>query len=182
MSIDFALLLIRVVVGGALAAHGAQKLFGWSGGPGLKGTAGFFGQALGMRHAGFWAFVGSAGEFGGGLLLAAGFLNPVGPLLLVGAMLVAIFKAHWSRGFWGTNGGYELALVFLVVALAVGFAGNGAYALDAAFGTALPEPAALVIGIVLAGLGAVAALVEARPAPAAVAQPQGHAAPADRAA
>ena len=71
-------------------------------------------------------------------------------------------------------------LVFLVVSLAIGFAGNGAYALDAAFGTALPEPGALVIGIVLAGLGAIAALVEARPAPAAVAQPQGHAAPADR--
>jgi len=120
------LLLIRVIVGGALAAHGARSCSAGSAGPGLKGTAGFFGpQGLGMRHAGFWAFVGSAGEFGGGLLLAAGFLNPVGPLLLVGAMLVAIFKAHWSRGFWGTNGGYELALVFLVVALAVGFAGNG---------------------------------------------------------
>src|SRR2546430_13918901 len=97
----YGILLIRLVLGLTMAAHGAQKLFGWFGGPGLKGTAGFFGpQGLGMRHAGFWAFVGSAGEFGGGLLLAAGFLNPVGPLLLVGAMLVAIFQAHWSRGVW----------------------------------------------------------------------------------
>jgi putative oxidoreductase len=182
MSIDFALLLIRLIVGSALAAHGAQKLFGWFGDPGLKGTAGMFGQGLGMRHAGFWAFVGSVAEFAGGLLLAAGFLNPVGPLLLVGAMLVAIFKVHWSRGFWGTNGGYELPLVFLVVSLAIAFAGNGAYALDAAFGTALPEPAALVLGVGLAGLGAIAALVDARPAPTAVARPEGHAAPTDRAA
>src|SRR5437588_12537586 len=100
---DIGLLPLRLIVGGLLAAHGAQKLFGWFDGPGLKGTAGFFGRNLGMRHAGFWAFIGAVAEFGGGLLLVAGFLNPVGPLLLVAAMLVAIFKAHWSQGFWGTN-------------------------------------------------------------------------------
>src|SRR5262245_7376005 len=182
MAIDLALLIIRVVLGGMLAAHGAQKLFGWFGGNGLKGTAGFFGQALGFRHAGFWAFVGGLGEFAGGLLTAVGFLSPIGPLLLVAAMLVATFKAHWSHGFWAANGGYEYSLLCGAVALGLAFSGTGAYALDAAWGTALPEPAALVVGIVLAGLGAIAALVEARPPQAATAAPEEHGASTPRAA
>src|SRR5581483_11268265 len=99
MWLDFGLLALRVVFGLILAAHGAQKLFGWFGGGGLRGTAGFFGQGLRLRHAGFWAFVGGFGEFAGGLLTALGLLNPIGPALLAGAMLVAIFKAHWSKGF-----------------------------------------------------------------------------------
>ena len=57
MSLDLGLFLLRLVVGGVLVGHGAQKLFGWFGGPGLAGATGFFGAHLRLRPAAFWALV-----------------------------------------------------------------------------------------------------------------------------
>jgi putative oxidoreductase len=73
---DAGILIARLIVGLAIAAHGAQKLFGWFGGHGLKGTAGFF-ESLGFRPGIFFALAAGLGELGGGLLTAAGFLGPV---------------------------------------------------------------------------------------------------------
>lgn len=137
MSIDLALLALRVFVGLVVAAHGAQKLFGWSGGPGMHGFSGWM-AALGLQPARLWGLLGGLGEFGGGLLLALGLLTPVGALSIVGAMAMAIALAHWSKGFWGTNGGYEFPLVLLVTSAILGLAGPGAYSLDALLGIALP--------------------------------------------
>src|SRR2546423_12274188 len=106
---DLGLLILRLVVGAALAAHGSQKLFGWFGGGGLTGTAGFI-EMLGFRPARFWALMAGLGEFGGGLLLVAGLLSPLGSLGGIAAMLVATITAHWSKGFWNSDGGYELPL------------------------------------------------------------------------
>ena len=109
---DIGLLILRLVVGLILAGHGAQKLFGWFGGPGLQGTTGWLRQ-LGLRPAPFWAFMAGLSEFGGGLLLALGLLNPLGSLGIIGAMLMAIILVHWSKGLWNANGGSESPLTNL---------------------------------------------------------------------
>ena len=78
------LLLLRLVVGALLAGHGAQKLFGWFGGPGLDGTSRMFGS-LGRRPARGFALLGGLIEFAGGLLFAAGLVTPVVAGVLAGA-------------------------------------------------------------------------------------------------
>ena len=84
---DAGLLVARVVLGVLMAAHGSQKLFGWFGGYGLNGTAGFF-EALGFRPGRLFAATASVAEIAGGLLLAAGFLSPFASGLIVSAPLV----------------------------------------------------------------------------------------------
>ncbi|RIH87985.1 DoxX family protein [Calidithermus roseus] len=147
---DLALLILRLVTGSLLAAHGAQKLFGWFGGHGLAGTAGWL-ESLGFRPGRLWALLAGGCEFLGGLFLALGLFSPVGSLLIAAAMLTAIAKAHWPR-LWVTQGGFELPLTNLAVAAAVGIAGPGAYALDALWSSALsPELAQWGLLLVLVG-------------------------------
>ncbi|CAN5540510.1 MAG: DoxX family protein [Actinomycetota bacterium] len=131
--IDLALLILRVVIGAIFIAHGAQKLFGSFGGPGLEGTTGFFGQ-LGIKPAGAMALAAGLAEFVGGILLAAGFLTPIAALALIATMAVAAVKVHLGNGFFATEGGYEYNLALSVVALTFILAGAGAYSLDAAIG------------------------------------------------
>ena len=76
---DVALLVLRVTVGLLVAAHGAQKLFGWFGGGGLRGTSKFM-ASLGFRPAVGWTAIGSLAEFAGGLLLALGLFSPLGSI------------------------------------------------------------------------------------------------------
>lgn len=163
MNLDLALLILRVVVGLIVAGHGAQKLFGWFGGPGLAGVTGWLGST-GMRPAGFWALMAGLAEFGGGLLVALGLLSPLGEMGIVAAMTMAIVKGHWGKGLWATQGGSELPLTNIAAALALAFAGPGAYSLDAALGVALPQPLALWGGLALVVAGVAAALLtQARP-------------------
>src|SRR2546428_13481754 len=103
---DIGLLILRLVMGGLLVGHGSQKLFGWFNGPGLKGTAGFL-ESLGLKPGMLWAIGASAGEFGGGMLTALGFLHPLGPFGKIGAMTMAIAKAHWGKPIWASQGGAE---------------------------------------------------------------------------
>lgn len=161
---DIGLLLLRVVVGLTLAAHGAQKLFGWFGGPGLDGVAQFFtmlGFPPGKRHA----LMAGLAETGGGLLLALGLFTPLAAALIVSVMLVAIFTVHIAKGFFVANGGYEYNLVIVAAALAIAFTGPGSWSLEALLGRhcsgLLWGVAALFVGI----LGATVALIERRTAP-----------------
>lgn len=156
MSVDVGLLILRVVVGLILAAHGSQKLFGWFGGPGLKGMSGWLGS-MRLRPAPFWGLMAALTEFGGGLLLALGILSPFGAVGVVSAMLMAIVLAHWPR-FWASDGGLEYPLTNLVAALALGIAGPGRYSLDSALGIAFPAPSTLIVLLVLAILGVGTAL------------------------
>jgi len=94
-ALSFGLLLLRVVFGLTVAAHGSQKLFGWFGGSRLQGFAGML-EKLGIRPSGPFALLAGLSEFGGGLLVALGFLSPVGPLVVIGAMAVAIVTVHLS--------------------------------------------------------------------------------------
>src|SRR5215212_1366158 len=135
MTTDLALLILRLAVGGVVAAHGAQKLFGWAGGPGWAGTVKMTGTHMRLRPAPFWALLAVLSEFGGGILLALGLLSPLGAMGVSAAMLIAIFVAHWPR-FWNQQRGFEYPLVLLAGSLAAGIAGPGAYSLDALLGFA----------------------------------------------
>ena len=148
------LLILRLALGLIIAAHGAQKLFGWWGGTGMTGWTGAM-TRMRIRPAVAWAWMSALAEFGGGLLVVLGFLNPLGSFALAGSMLVAIALVHWPKGFWTTKGGYEFNLLIIGAAAAVAIAGPGAYSLDSALGIHLPEPAILIIGTVatLAGVG-----------------------------
>src|SRR4030088_2690336 len=139
MSISFGLLILRLVLGLSVAAHGAQKLFGWFGGPGMTNWT-LSVQRLRIRPPRPWAWVAALSEFGGGLLLALGLLSPLGSLAIVGAMLVAIATVHLAKGFWVSKGGYEFNLAILAAVAAVALTGRGAYSLDVALGIRLPEP------------------------------------------
>jgi putative oxidoreductase len=135
---DLALLTLRLTSGALLAGHGAQKLFGAFGGHGLEGTGGWL-ESMGLRPGRQWAFLGGASEFGGGLLMVLGFLNPLGPLSVIGSMAMATFKMHWGKPIWVTAGGAELPVTNIAVALALGMAGPGRFSLDRLFGLRLPR-------------------------------------------
>jgi putative oxidoreductase len=130
MSLDTGLLIARLIVGLALAAHGAQKLFGWFGGYGIKGTGGFF-ETLGFRPGALFAAAAGASEFFGGLLIGCGLAGAVGPALILATMLVATVTVHLPKGFWNTNGGWELPAINVAAALAFAFGGYGSLSLDA---------------------------------------------------
>lgn len=147
---DLGLVIIRVVFGLILIGHGTQKLFGWFSGPGLHNASGFV-ASRGFSPAKFWTFAGSASEAVGGLLFAFGFLSPLGSIMIATAMLTAIMGFHWPK-FWAQDGGLEYPLSMLTTAVALGISGPGAYAVDAALGTALPPTVAAVIAA-LAALG-----------------------------
>ena len=130
---DTGLLVLRVVVGLVLVGHGAQKLFGWFGGGGLSGTAGFF------RSVGYWpprlmaGFAGVA-ELVGGLSLAAGFMTALAAAAIIATMLNAGVAVHRRNGPWVVDNGYEYPLVLGAVAASLGFTGAGAASLDAWLG------------------------------------------------
>jgi putative oxidoreductase len=128
-----ALLIARLLVGSALFAHGAQKLFGWFGGYGIKGTGGFM-ESMGFRPGAMFAAAAGLGEAGGGILTALGLGGPIGPALIIMVMLVAALTVHFRNGFWQTNNGYELNTMNIAAALVLAFAGPGPYSLDAALG------------------------------------------------
>ena len=113
-------------------AHGAQKLFGWFGGGGLRGTAGFFGS-LGFRAPLVTALLAALAETGG-LAFAAGLLTPLAALGIVVVMVTAIAIVHWPKGFFNGAGGYEFNLLLLAVALSVAGTGPGRFSLDHAIG------------------------------------------------
>ena len=153
---DAGLLVARVVVGLLMAAHGSQKLFGWFGGYGLTGTAGFF-EALGFRPGRFFATAAAVSEIGSGVLLAAGLFEPFAAAVMVSVMIVAAVSVHWQHGLFATANGIELPLIYGVTAAALALTGPGAYSLDAVLGLAsLWTPgvvlAALALGV-LAGIG-----------------------------
>jgi putative oxidoreductase len=156
-SFDLAILLIRLGVGLTFAAHGAQKLFGWWGGPGLKGWKGAL-ASMGFRPVALFAAVSILAELVGGLMLAAGILTPVAAAILVSQSVVIILKVHWSHGFFNGKGGFEYPLLLAVGAVAVGIAGPAQISIDNLLElepSAAIRGALLVVGVV-GGLAALA--------------------------
>ncbi|HEY5425641.1 MAG TPA: DoxX family protein [Candidatus Tumulicola sp.] len=158
MSVAF--LIIRLIVGLGIAAHGSQKLFGWFGGYGIKGTGGFF-DGLGFRPGPLFALAAGLGETVGGLLTFLGLGGALGPAIVVIVMLVAIGGVHITKGFFSDKGGWEMPALYIAGALAVAFGGNGAYSLDRVFGVTFLTAEtqvwyALAAAVVLAGLNLLA--------------------------
>lgn len=122
-------LALRVPVGVIFAAHGAQKLFGWFGGYGLEGTGQFFGS-IGLTPGYLMALLSGLVEFFGGLALVFGILVRPAAAALAGAMLIAVFAVHWSKGFFASNGGYEYALALLAASVALVLSGAGRFSVD----------------------------------------------------
>ena len=129
---DEGVLILRVVFGLLVIGHASQKLFGWFRGLGVVKHAPLF-EASGLKPGKVFVVMAALTELGGALLLITGFLTPLGATMVLAAMLVAI-ASLWPKGVWGHLGGYEVALTYAVVMVALLFAGPGAYSLDHTLG------------------------------------------------
>jgi putative oxidoreductase len=150
-TLSIGLLLVRIVIGLIMAAHGASKLLGWFGGYGLRGTGEFFAQ-LGFQPGTAFAAAASISEIVSGLLVALGFLGPIGPALMVSVMIVATITVHWGQGLFAPKG-VEVPLLYGIAALGLALTGFGQYSLDNWLGIAGHLPLAdtwiaLAIGII----------------------------------
>lgn len=144
-------LLIRVVLGLTMAAHGYNKFFG---GGKIKGTAGWF-ESMGFKPNGrIHAITAATTEMGAGLLFALGLLTPFAAAGFVGLMIVAAWTVHRKNGFFVVKDGIEYNVILATVAVGVAAIGPGKYSLDDVFGLtfAFATPTALAIA---AGLGVV---------------------------
>ncbi|WP_413112195.1 DoxX family protein [Thaumasiovibrio sp. DFM-14] len=126
---SWAPLALRLPLGIIFAAHGAQKLFGWFGGYGLQGTAGFM-ESIGLAPGLLMAALAGAGEFFGGIFILIGFLTRPSAAVLAVTMLVAIVTVHLDNGLFMSNGGYEFGLALLAGSLSLMLSGAGRLALD----------------------------------------------------
>ncbi|MGW7098023.1 DoxX family protein [Streptomyces sp. NPDC054883] len=131
---DTGLLLLRLVLGLTMAAHGTQKLFGWFDGGGISGTGRFF-TASGYPAGDAMAALAGLTETLGGLGLAAGLLTPLAGAAVVGTMINAI-AVHGAGSFFAPKG-IEFELLLTVGAAALALTGPGRYAAD----RLLPVPA-----------------------------------------
>ena len=132
---SWAITVIRVALGVVFFAHGAQKVFGWFGGYGLKGTTGYFvsiGLPLPVAYAACFL------ELLGGIGLLLGLFTRLAALAIIAMMVGAIAKVHWPHGFFinwelapGKGHGLEANLAFIAMAVACVIAGGGALSLDA---------------------------------------------------
>ncbi len=128
--LDDMLLLLGLVVGFTMAAHGAQKAFGWFGGPGMRGWTSAV-AGMGFRPARPFAWAAMLAEILGGLGLALGALTSVASALVVADAVVIVFHVHWRHGFWNTERGIEYPLLLATVAIVLGVVGRGALSVDA---------------------------------------------------
>ena len=162
---ELGILIVRLAIGFTLAAHGAQKLFGWFGGGGIAGTAPFLEQ-LAFRPARLHAALAGIAETAGGLLLAAGLFTPLAAAALLGVMVVAVGSVLWGKGFFLQTGGLEYNLVLAAGALAVAFTGPGAISLDRSLGISWSGNSWGLLALFLGLVGGAAELFTRRPAPA----------------
>ena len=135
-SLNFALTILRLVLGIVMFAHGSQKLLGWFGGYGYRGTMGFF--TAQMKIPAPLAFLAIMAEFLGGLGLIVGFLGRIAAFGIACNMLVAMLMVHRQFGFFANwtgqqkGEGFEFHLLALAIALSIMIAGAGALSVDAA--------------------------------------------------
>ena len=165
------LLILRLVIGAIMIGHGAQKVFGWWGGPGLNGWT----QAMTrmrIRPPQAWAYISAGGELGGGILLVLGLLTPLACAAIAASMLVAIYLVHFPRGFWVSKGGYEFNLSILGAITALALVGPGGASLDAALRINLSQPLVLIALAIAVIAGVASALVSRAPAPVEAKKPE----------
>ena len=159
-STSLGLLVLRLVVGLTMAAHGAQKVFGWWSGPGIGGWTAAM-ERMRFRPARFFAWLSAAAELMGGLLLAVGLLTPLAAAVLVGQSAVIIGHVHGPKGFWNRNSGFEFPLALVGGAVSIGLIGAGALSVDAAIGLRFDDAVRAAL-LVVGALGGIAALAVPR--------------------
>ncbi|MBA9005375.1 DoxX family protein [Thermomonospora cellulosilytica] len=165
-----ALLLVRVVVGITMIAHGVNH---WVGGGRIEGTARWFG-GLGLRHGRLQAWMSVVTEIGAGALLVLGLLTPLACAAVISVMLVAGLLAHRANGFFVFKDGYEYVLVLGVVCLALAMLGPGRWSVDSAAGIDVTGWAGggIALGVAVAATaGLLAAFWRPRPKQAEPAEP-----------
>ena len=153
--LNFGILVIRVVFGLFLVAHGYNKVFGAGG---LSGTAGWF-ASMGMKWPKWQARLAAATEIGAGLLFALGLLTPLAAAAMVSLMIVAIVTVHGKVGFFifKPGGGWEYCASIIAAAFAIGAMGAGNWSLDHALEIEFTEwTGALVAG----GVGVLGAVLQ----------------------
>lgn len=131
---DWTGLIIRLVLGGVMWPHGAQKLLGWFGGFGFSGTMNFF---TGTMHlpwlVGFLVII---IEFFGSLSLILGWASRLWAAALAVLVVGIVFTSHLEHGFFMNwfgaqkGEGYEYFLLLLGLALALIANGSGRYSVD----------------------------------------------------
>lgn len=150
---DIAVLLLRIVVGLTMVAHGYNHLWGPGG---VAGTARWF-ASLGMRPPKLHAVLSGAGELAAGAALTIGLLTPLAAAFIVGTMVVAGVTAHRRNGFFVFKEGYEYVLMIAVVGAVIGLLGPGAASADRLLGIdgALDGTVGLAVTVITGVLGAV---------------------------
>jgi putative oxidoreductase len=169
---DIGRLAARVVVGGLFVGHGTQKLFGWFGGPGLKGTEQMMG-ALEMHPARANAIAAGLTETAGGALVVAGAATPAAASSLIGTMFTAIEKVHRPKGVWAAQGGWEYNAVLIAALMALIDAGPGDLSVDALLGRREWGPGWALGGLAVGAAASAAAIALGRRGGGAARAPQG---------
>jgi len=187
---DIARLVLRVGVGGILAAHGAQKLFGWFGGHGITGTGKAM-EAMGFKPGKPSALAAGISETAGGAMLVLGLATPATGAATASTMAVAA-TAHGPKGLFASNGGYEYPAVLGLCSAALAIAGPGKISLDHALNYRLSNKPAAILSLVATAATtamvlrrrqtALAATAEAEAAEASAAKAETAATSADRSA
>jgi len=148
-AVNLGMLVLRVIGGLTLAAHGLNKFRS-----GLGGLAGWF-DSLGMRPGPVHAKMAATTESGAGILLALGLATPLAALAIVGTMAVAGYVAH-RKAFFVLDDGFEFTMIIATIAVAVATVGPGQWSLDNAIGLDLDGWVGLAIS---AGGGILAAVL-----------------------
>jgi putative oxidoreductase len=149
-TVEFGLLMLRVILAALLFGHATQKVFGWFRGQGARGTAASF-EAWGLRPGLPFVILSSCSELLGATLILLGALVPLGATIVVGTMFVAV-AYNFRHGIWAHQGGYEVALVYGLLAVVLAATGPGEWSVDYLLGLTWFHGAgwaggALVIGV-----------------------------------
>ena len=164
VSVSLGALVLRLVVGGTILAHGWNHAFG---GGKLPGTARWF-DSIGIRPGRVHALFATVTELGAGALLILGLLTPLAAAGVVGTMVVALVANHARNGFFifRPGEGYEYVLMITLVCCAIGALGGGAWSLDRLIGFRVDGWAGLAIAALAGGGGAALLLATSwRPSP-----------------
>ena len=133
LAADCGLIVVRTVLAWIFIYHGARRLFGWFGGPGIHQSANYFANTAHLHPGELFAVFGGLIEFGGGIAIALGFLSRLAGAGIFVDMMMAIVTVTWANGINATGGksGYELNLALGVLALVIAVFGAGRFSVDA---------------------------------------------------